>query len=94
MNTLLLEKTLKTEESLPHCEWMPIEIYEKTIVGTNRQWQQVIVAHENHRWIRFGFKYPGLNRWYYSATNERTQYAQAEGDSPTHWMPMIKGPWQ
>jgi hypothetical protein len=85
---------LKIEDSSLHCEWQPIETYEKTIVGTTLQWQQVIVSHIDKQWIRFGFKYPGLNRWYYSATNERTQYAQVEGDAPTHWMPMMNGPWK
>lgn len=82
------------QEQSTHCEWSPIDTYEETIVGTKSQWLQVIVSHKEKKWIRFGFKYPGLNRWYYSATNERTQYAQVEGDEPTHWMPMLKGPWE
>ena len=84
---------MKTEDSSLRCEWQPIGTYEETIVGTREQWRQVIVSHREQRWIRFGFKYPGLNRWYYSGTNERSQYAQTEGDAPTHWMPMMKGPW-
>jgi hypothetical protein len=32
------------------------------------------------------------NKWYYSGTNERSQYAQVEGDEPTHWMEMPEIP--
>ena len=87
------EKILKKKDISRRFEWQPIETYEKTIVGTQDQWEQVIVSHINQRWIRFGRKYPGLNRWYYSGTNERSQYAQTPGDEPTHWMPIMKGPW-
>jgi hypothetical protein len=54
---------------------------------------QVICCHKEHKWIRFGRIYPEMgNRWYYSGTNERSQYAQTIGDEPTHWMHMMELP--
>lgn len=47
-----------------------------------------ILGHIERKWIRFGRYYPACRRWYYSGTNERSQWAQAAGDEPTHWMPM------
>ena len=84
---------MKIEDSSLRCEWQPIETYERDVVGTKQQWEQIICSHSERRWIRFGRKYPGLNRWYYSGTSERSQYAQVEDEAPTHWMPMMKGPW-
>ena len=55
--------------------------------------RQLILGHSEKKWIRFGQQLPGHGcRWYYSGTNERSQWAQVEGDEPTHWMPMIVPP--
>jgi len=66
------------------CTWNPIDTYEP---GFN----QVLLSNDKHKWIRFGFKYPGINRWYYSTTTETSRYGS--NDEPTHWMYMLKGPW-
>jgi hypothetical protein len=70
-------------------EWQKIETYDpKKNIG------HILCSHETKRWIRFGRMYPEMaNRWYYSGTNERSQYAQVIGDEPTHWAPMPDGPW-
>lgn len=66
-------------------DWQPISTYKPTPF-------QVLCAHAEKRWLRFGRYFPEMRRWYYSGTNERSQFAQAEGDEPTHWMPMPKLP--
>ena len=45
----------------------------------------LLVCHNSQRWLRFGIRFPGQNNWYYSATNERTQYSPVKGEDPTHW---------
>ena len=70
-------------------EWQPIETAPKTI------WlkaQHVLCAHAEKKWIRFGRFYGEFNRWYYSGTTERTQWAEVQGDAPTHWMPIPVAP--
>lgn len=57
-------------------EWQPIDTYSSDV-------HQVLCSHAINRWIRFGRQLG--SRWYYSGTNERSQYAQVEGDAPTHW---------
>lgn len=53
----------------------------------------VLCGHITKKWIRFGRRYPEFQgRWYYSGTSERSQYAQVEGDEPTHWMPIPPPP--
>jgi hypothetical protein len=52
----------------------------------------VLCGHSEKRWIRMGRYYGELKRWYYSGTNERSQWAQVEGDAPTHWMPLPAPP--
>jgi hypothetical protein len=52
----------------------------------------IICGHAEKKWIRFGIFYKEMGRWYYSGTSERSQYAQVEGDEPTHWQPMMKPP--
>jgi hypothetical protein len=71
-------------------EWQPIEAYP---YGT--KWalvNQVLCANADKKWLRFGKFYPEVRRWYYSGTSERSQWAQVEGDAPTHWMPLPKPP--
>lgn len=48
----------------------------------------LLLAHKDYKWIRFGRYFPEQRAWYYSGTNERSQYAQTMGDEPTHWMHM------
>jgi len=54
---------------------------------------QYLLVHKDKKWIRFGWQ-PKFHagRWYYSGTNERSQYAQTEGDEPTHWRPIPAPP--
>ncbi len=66
-------------------EWQPIETAPKNFA-------QLICGHNQHKWVRFGRFEPILKRWYYSGTSERSQWAQIEGDEPTHWMPIPKAP--
>jgi hypothetical protein len=64
-------------------EWMPIRDLPADC------YDQVLCCHREKRWIRFGRRFPGHgSRWYYSGTNERSQWAQTEGDEPTDYMPM------
>jgi hypothetical protein len=64
--------------------WQPIE------TAPDKPGTQMFLAHATKRWVRMGRQYPGHgSRWYYSGTNERSQYAQVEGDAPTHWAPII-----
>lgn len=67
-------------------DWQPIETacLNKFKVCS----EDFILCHKEHRWIRFGKWYVQEHKWYYSGTNERSQWAQIEGDAPTHWMPM------
>lgn len=64
-------------------EWKPIEEYDKKdkfVVNSH-----ILCAHSERKWIRMGRWYPEFGKWYYSGTNERSQWAQVEGDEPTHW---------
>lgn len=65
-------------------EWQPIETAPKYLF--------LILGHDTRKWIRFGRFYPETMDWYYSGTNERSQYAQVKGDEPTHWMPLPSPP--
>lgn len=71
-------------------EWQPIETAPLTGVGP--MGPQIVCAHAEKRWIRFGRYYGQVRSWYYSGTNERSQYVQADGDAPTHWMPLPAPP--
>lgn len=68
-------------------EWQPIETAPQTGMGP---W--MLLGHATGKWVRMGWYYTACRKWYYSGTNERTQYAQVEGDAPTHWMPLPKPP--
>jgi hypothetical protein len=65
--------------------WQPIET-------CDNPYQFMVLCHKNKKWIRLGRKHQGIPDWYYSGTNERSQYAQIAGDEPTHWMPMMELP--
>lgn len=60
--------------------WQPIATAPKD--------KHLLLCHETDRWLRFGKFYSNVGRWYYSGTNERSQYGQVEGDAPTHWTDM------
>ncbi len=47
-----------------------------------------LLCHKEKKWLRFGKWFPQQKEWYYSGTNERSQWAQVKGDEPTHWMYM------
>ena len=66
--------------------WEPIETY-----PYNSPYQYLL-CHKEKQWIRFGKWYPQQKEWYYSGTNERSQWAQVKGDEPTHWMKMPEFP--
>lgn len=70
--------------------WRPIETAPRTSRGPFGP--NLICAHSEKRWIRFG-RYDQMGRrWLYSGTSERSQWAQVEGDAPTHWMPLPEPP--
>lgn len=66
-------------------EWQPIETAPKDVWARSTH---ILCAHDQKRWIRLGRYYGELKRWYYSGTNERTQWSETPGDAPTHWMPL------
>ena len=71
-------------------EWQLIDSYDLP-----DKWQgakQVMCGHAEKKWIRFGRYYAEMKRWYYSGTNERSQWAETVGDAPTHWMPLPPPP--
>jgi len=81
--------SLKKTDSASAPEWYTIETYHQYMP------QQVLLANKDRKWIRFGRKFHGLNRWYYSGTIESSQYPQhGDDDIPTHWTPIPKGPWE
>lgn len=71
-------------------EWQPIETY--VIVNSGPYTPHVFCAHKEKKWMRMGRYDVTLKRWYYSGTNERSQWAQVEGDEPTHWQPLPEPP--
>lgn len=72
--------------------WQPISTY--ALVPRRGEYfpPHALCAHAEKKWIRMGRYEPGLKRWYYSGTNERSQWAQIEGDEPTHWMHLPNPP--
>lgn len=52
----------------------------------------VLCCHSEKKWMRFGRFYPEMGHWYYSGTNERSQWSMAKGDEPTHWQPLPEFP--
>lgn len=79
--TLLSERERRNAQGMT---WQPIDTYHAADKFTKAQ--HILLAHAEKRWIRMGRYYPEMKRWYYSGTNERSQWAQIEGDAPTHWM--------
>ena len=75
------------EQVAPEGGWRPISEFEPS-----HPMQQVLCGHSEKKWIRFGFRETILKRWYYSGTNERSQWSQIEGDAPTHFMPLPTPP--
>lgn len=66
--------------------WQPIETHATDAIKGPYS-LHVLCAHAEKQWQRFGRYDLTLKRWYYSGTSERSQWAQVEGDAPTHWMP-------
>lgn len=73
-------------------EWQDISTYD--LVPRQGEYfpPHALCAHADKKWIRMGRYEPTLKRWYYSGTNERSQWSQVEGDEPTHWMPLPASP--
>jgi len=67
--------------------WLPIETHRADAIKGPFS-PHVLCAHFEKQWRRFGRYDLALKRWYYSGTDERSQWAQVEGDEPTHWMPL------
>jgi hypothetical protein len=64
-------------------DWKPIETFPFKEKAVHLHY---LLCNVEQRWIRFGKWYPSQGEWYYSGTNERSQYAQVKGDKhPTHW---------
>lgn len=68
-------------------DWQPIETAPK-ILGA----PHILCAHAEKKWVRMGKWYAQEGCWYYSGTNERSQWSQVRGDEPTHWMALPKAP--
>lgn len=71
--------------------WLPIATH-KTEAIKGPYSPHVLCGHDTKKWIRMGRFDLYLKRWYYSGTNERSQWAQVEGDEPTHWQHMPSFP--
>jgi hypothetical protein len=71
--------------------WRPIETHATDAIKGPYS-PHVLCAHAEKQWQRFGRYDLTLKRWYYSGTSERSQWAQVEGDAPTHWMPFLDLP--
>lgn len=67
--------------------WLPIETHRVDAIKGPYS-PHVLCAHFERQWRRLGRYDLALKRWYYSGTDERSQWAQVEGDEPTHWMPL------
>lgn len=85
MTTSLRKQIL---ELMPEIEWKPVSEYKDGFPYF------VLVCNEEKQWVRFGRKYAGLNRWYYSAHTNHASYTQGFDDVPTHWAYMVKTPWE
>lgn len=72
--------------------WRPIETARKDALRFTSA--TMLLAHSEKKWIRFGQFYVQEGVWYYSGTNERSQWAQVRGDEPTHWQPLPSAPSQ
>lgn len=72
--------------------WHPIASYTSDAPRHGPFTDFVFCGHSEKKWIRMGRYDVTLKRWYYSGTNERSQWAQVEGDEPTHWQALPKCP--
>lgn len=70
--------------------WQPIETAPKNTFKVTGP--TLLLCHDTKRWLRLGKWYVQERHWYYSGTNERSQWAQVRGDEPTHWMPLPELP--
>lgn len=70
--------------------WQPIETAK--LDGLRVTSETFLLGHSEKKWVRFGKWYVQEGCWYYSGTNERSQWAQVRGDSPTHWRPCPAAP--
>lgn len=83
----IIDVALTAQPAAPVSPWMPIETAPKDGMRSH-----MLLCHDTKKWVRMGRYYSECRRWYYSGTNERSQYAQVEGDEPTHWMPLPAAP--
>jgi len=67
-------------------QWRTME--SAPLTGLRVTSETLLLAHASKKWIRFGKWYVQERCWYYSGTNERSQWAQVKGDAPTHWQPL------
>ena len=65
-------------------QWKDVKLAPKDI--------HILCCHSEKKWIRFGVYISSHGNWYYSGTNERSQFSQTLGDEPTHWMEIPKLP--
>lgn len=72
--------------------WQEISTFVTKQTTRNPFSDQVLCAHKDKKWMRFGRYDLTLKRWYYSGTNERSQWSMIEGDEPTHWQPLPEFP--
>ena len=71
-------------------QWRTME--SAPLTGLRVTSETLLLAHASKKWIRFGKWYVQERCWYYSGTNERSQWAQVKGDAPTHWQPLPAAP--
>ena len=71
-------------------QWRTME--SAPLTGLRVTSETLLLAHASKKWIRFGKWYVQERCWYYSGTNERSQWAQVKGDAPTHWQHLPSPP--
>lgn len=72
--------------------WRPISEAPLTGVGPFSPWMILTNNEPGQGWIRMGHYMATAGLWYYSGTNERSQYNQIQGGAPTHFMPLPAPP--
>jgi len=83
-------RALATEAELAKHQWRTMD--DAPLTGLRVTSETLLLAHASKKWIRFGKWYVQERCWYYSGTNERSQWAQVKGDAPTHWQPLPSPP--